>query len=97
MPILPEKPIKDKGIGNTGDPVRTLDFSYVKQAGRYYLRFGRLRSYSFDIGQDIYQVPSIKLLRSHCLQRCGVALNDPLIRIHHPPCHLGDGAIAHSR
>jgi len=79
----------------TQDGVTVIDFSSVTQPGTYYLHQGKLRSVSFAIGQDIYQKPLAKMIRSYYLQRCGVELDDPVTGISHAPCHLQDGVIAH--
>ena len=78
------------------DVIQTIDFSNFSQAGRYYLKYGSIQSYSFDIGTGIYQDALGKLLRSYYLQRCGIAINDPVTGVSHPPCHLNDGIFAHS-
>ena len=90
--IQPGKEIQDTA---TPDAISTVNFSDITQPGTYYLKQGKLTSAPFDIGTEIYQQPLITLLRSYYLQRCGVAINDPITGISHPPCHLQDGAIAH--
>ena len=90
--IQPGKEIQDTA---TPDAISTINFSDITQPGTYYLRQGKLISAPFDIGREIYQQPLITLLRSYYLQRCGVAIDDPITGISHPPCHLKDGAIAH--
>jgi len=79
----------------TPDAISTIDFSDITQPGTYYLRQGKLTSAPFNIGTDIYEQPLITLLRSYYLQRCGVAIDDPITGISHPPCHVKDGALAH--
>jgi len=79
----------------TPDAISTIDFSDITQPGTYYLRQGKLTSAPFNIGTDIYEQPLITLLRSYYLQRCGVAIYDPITGISHPPCHVKDGALAH--
>ena len=90
FPLTPE--IKDE---STGDRIIKINFSSVTQPGTYYFQQKRLKSASFQIGEDIYQQPLITLLRSYYLQRCGVELDDPITGITHVPCHLNDGLIAH--
>ncbi|MDJ0571316.1 MAG: glycoside hydrolase family 9 protein [Pleurocapsa sp. MO_192.B19] len=90
--IKPGKEIQDTA---TPDAISTIDFTDITQPGTYYLKQGKLTSAPFAIGTDIYQQPLITLLRSYYLQRCGVAIEDPLTGISHPPCHVKDGAIAH--
>ncbi|NEP13981.1 MAG: glycosyl hydrolase family 5 [Symploca sp. SIO2C1] len=78
------------------DAIHTVDFTNFSQVGRYYLKHGNLQSYPFDIGTDIYQDALSKLLRSYYLQRCGIAINDRVTGVNHPPCHMIDGIFAHS-
>ncbi|NET38611.1 MAG: glycosyl hydrolase family 5 [Cyanothece sp. SIO1E1] len=91
--LQPGQPQSDTADGNAIYP---LDFSALRQPGTYYLRVGNSQSAPFQIGVDIYQEPLVKLLRSYYLQRCGVAIDDPLTGIHHAPCHVKDGIIAHT-
>ncbi|NES25553.1 MAG: glycosyl hydrolase family 5, partial [Symploca sp. SIO3E6] len=84
---------KDKA---SQDVIQTVDFTDFNQVGRYYLKYGNLQSYPFDIGTGIYQDALTKLLRSYYLQRCGIAINDQETGVSHPPCHLNDGMFAHS-
>ena len=77
------------------DKVYPIDFSRVNKPGTYFLKLGKFESTPFSIGTDIYQQPLITLLRSYYLQRCGVALNDPITGISHAPCHVKDGLVAH--
>jgi len=89
LPLMPE--IEDQ---ETGDRISEIDFSSITESGKYYLKQDKLKSVPFAIGNDIYQQPLVKLLRSYYLQRCGVEINDPITGISHAPCHLQDGAIA---
>jgi endoglucanase len=77
------------------DRLQTIDFSQIDRMGNYFLRAGKIVSYPFRIAADVYQEPIIKLLRSYYLQRCGVEIADRVTGIHHAPCHLRDGTIAH--
>ncbi|MCC0175385.1 glycoside hydrolase family 9 protein [Waterburya agarophytonicola K14] len=79
---------------DSADGISTIDFSEISQQGNYYLRNGKFKSVPFAIGTDIYRDPLIKLLRSYYLQRCGVAIDDPVSGISHPPCHVRDGILA---
>ena len=82
---------------NNEEAVATIDLSRITQPGNYYLRSDKFKSAPFAIGQDIYQDSLVKLLRSYYLLRCGVEIDDPVSGITHPPCHLQDGIIAHSK
>ena len=90
--IIPSQSMRDR---DSNDRLQTIDFSQIKQAGNYFLRAGSIESYPFAIASNVYQEPIIKLLRSYYLQRCGVAIDDPVTGIRHAPCHLRDGTIAH--
>lgn len=90
--IQPGTAIQDN---ETPNAIATIDLSDLTQPGTYYLQQDKITSVPFAIGTDIYEQPLITLLRSFYLQRCGVALEDPVTKISHPPCHLKDGAIAH--
>lgn len=78
------------------DIVQTIDFTSFNKEGKYYLKYGNIESYPFEIGKDIYQDAFTKMLRSYYFQRCGVAVRDTITGIGHSPCHLNDGIIAHS-
>lgn len=87
--------IESTGIDpDTKDAIATIDFSDFTQPGNYYLSAGKYKSVPFAIGKDIYQEPLVKLMRSYYIQRCGVAIDDPVSGISHPPCHLSDGILA---
>lgn len=68
-----------------------LDFSDVKETGRFYLEGSELRSVTFSIAKDSYKEATRLLLRSYYLQRCGVELLDPETGLSHQACHLDDG------
>ncbi len=79
---------------DTKDAIATIDFSDVTRSGNYYLRAGKFQSAPFAIGNEVYQDSLVKLLRSYYIQRCGVAIDDPISGISHLPCHLRDGIVA---
>ncbi|MGB7441664.1 MAG: glycoside hydrolase family 9 protein [Coleofasciculaceae cyanobacterium] len=85
-------PLRDEA---SQDIVQIIDFTQFSGEGSYYLKVGDTQSYSFDIGKEVYKDAFIKLLRSYYLQRCGVFVDDAVTGVSHPPCHLGDGIIAH--
>ncbi|MEM7761969.1 MAG: glycoside hydrolase family 9 protein, partial [Cyanobacteria bacterium P01_A01_bin.40] len=91
--IQPGTEIQDT---ETPDAIATIDLSSINQPGTYYLKQDKLTSVSFQIGMNIYEQPLITLLRSYYLQRCGVAIDDLVTGISHAPCHVKDGAIAHT-
>ncbi|MBL9161532.1 MAG: glycoside hydrolase family 9 protein [Planctomycetaceae bacterium] len=61
-----------------------LDFSDVKSAGQYQVKFGAIASPQFAIGDDAYASVPAKLLEFMQLQRCG---DNPLTGM----CHQEDG------
>ncbi|MDD5394233.1 MAG: glycoside hydrolase family 9 protein [Thiothrix sp.] len=71
-----------------------VDFSNVQLPGEYFLQQGSLKSAAFQIGADVYASPSWLLQRSYYLQRCGVALRDPVSGIGHEACHANDAVYA---
>lgn len=79
----------------TGDTIRTADFSALQEPGRYVLRMGPVESYPFEIGAEVYRAPIKTLLRSYYLQRCGSAIDDTVTGIKHAACHVKDGTVAH--
>jgi endoglucanase len=76
--------------------LQAVAFSNFDREGEYFLRSGDLKSVPFHIDKQVYQKPLSILLRSYYLQRCGVAIADPVTGISHPPCHIKDAALAHS-
>jgi endoglucanase len=89
--ITPSQPVRDR---DSNDRLQTIDFSQIAQTGKYFLRSRSIESYPFSIASNVYQEPIIKLLRSYYLQRCGMAIDDPITGIRHAPCHIRDGAIS---
>lgn len=90
--ITPSQSVRDR---DSNDRLQTIDFSQVQQAGNYFLRAESIESYPFTIASNVYQELIIKLLHSYYLQRCGVAIDDPVTGIRHAPCHIRDGSLAH--
>jgi endoglucanase len=90
--ITPSQSVRDR---DSNDRLQTIDFSQIQQTGNYFLRTGSIESYPFSIASNVYQQPIIKLLRSYYLQRCGIAIDDPVTGIRHAPCHIRDGAITY--
>jgi len=61
------------------------DFSSVKEAGTYYIRAGRSRSYPFRIAAQVYSEAVEMIVRYFGLQRCGPNETGYLA-----PCHCDD-------
>jgi endoglucanase len=71
---------------NSGDVVRTADFSSLEEPGRYELRAGDSHA-AFEIAADPYRSVLQLAIRSYRGQRCGTAV-DIGGGYAHPPCHL---------
>ncbi len=73
------------------DSIRTADFSRLTAAGEYYLEIpGVGRSWSFQIGPDVFQRVYYLAMRSYYGQRCGttVDLGAEFPGYKHAACHL---------
>jgi hypothetical protein len=69
-----------------------LDFSPLKTAGRYEVRFGEVKSLAFEIGDDVYASVPKRCLEFMRLQRCGDFENP----VTGKRCHLQDAIDAES-
>ncbi|MBB3188204.1 glycoside hydrolase family 9 protein [Microbacter margulisiae] len=67
-----------------------LNFSPVKEAGRYYIKVGNVVSPSFLIGEDVYDGSADFLLRYMREQQCGY---NPLLK---DSCHRYDGVVIYN-
>ncbi|MDE5853936.1 MAG: glycoside hydrolase family 9 protein [Ruminococcus sp.] len=64
----------------------TGDFSEVKTAGKYYIKSDGLdNSYTFEIGEDVYNNLLDSTVKMLYLQRCGTEINDD--EFSHTSCH----------
>ncbi len=74
------------------DEVNSLgDFSEVKEAGRYYISCGDVKSHEFYIGTSVYDDMLVDLVRMFYLQRCGCEVADNTFG--HVACHDGQAKI----
>ncbi len=73
-----------------------LDFSSITASGHYRVHAGPFSSYIFEIDNAPWKPVLSDLLRSYYLQRCGVAIDDPVTGLSHAACHHQDGQVAHS-
>lgn len=76
---------------DSGDQVRTADFSTVKESGTYYVEVpGVGKSWSFAIGPNVYQRAFYLTMRAFYGQRCGTAvdLGPEFPGYKHAACHL---------
>lgn len=76
---------------DTGDRLRTADFSKLEASGTYYVEIpGVGKSWNFSIGPDVYARPFYLSMRSYYGQRCGtdVDLGPEFPGYKHKACHL---------
>ena len=86
--VLREKAGEPVSDADSGDRVQALDFTAVRNPGRYYLELpGVGRSWTFDIGPDVYARTWYLAMRSYYGQRCGIAV-DLGGGYRHAACHL---------
>lgn len=76
--------------------VKHIHFDHITTPGRYYLKADNEKSHVFTIGDKLHEDTATMMLRSYYLQRCGVALDDPITGIKHKICHTHDGVFARS-
>jgi endoglucanase len=81
---------------HSNDRVAAIEFEQFQQQGTYRLQIGDVKSPIFRIGERVFDELSFKLLRSYYLQRCGVALDDPITGLQHGLDHHDDGVLLHS-
>lgn len=80
-------PVSDS---NSGDQVRTADFSGLRQAGTYYLEVpGVGRSWDFAVDRNVFERTYYLAMRAFYGQRCGTAvdLGPEFPGYSHPVCH----------
>lgn len=76
---------------NSGDTVRSADFSALDKPGAYILRVeGAGESYPFTIGDNVYNHSLLDAARSFTLARSGVAIDDPITGLKHAASHTQD-------
>lgn len=62
-----------------------IDFSKVNKKGEYYFQFGKQKSFSFKISDNVFEGIADSLLEFFKVQRCGYT--SPLM---HDVCHISD-------
>ncbi|HZG82931.1 MAG TPA: glycoside hydrolase family 9 protein [Brevibacillus sp.] len=78
----------------SGKPVYQMDFSSFQRPGFYQLQLSNGRgSVPFAISGQVYQSIYQTVMRSYELQRCGIALADPVSHVHHEACHLAPAQV----
>ncbi len=74
---------------NSGDYLRTGDFSTLCEPGDYYIRINQDRSPVFTVSEQQNVICTDALLKAFYYQRCGVELTEQYAgRFSHPACHL---------
>jgi len=76
---------------DSGDQVQIADFSSLKARGTFYLEVpGVGKSWSFAVGDDVYQRAFYLTMRAFYGQRCGTAVNlgPDFPNYKHAACHL---------
>jgi len=79
---------------DSGDTLRSMDFSSLTVPGTYVLRVpGLVESHPFRVDQDTYTDAFYLSMRSYYGQRCGVAvdLSPRYPKYHYAACHTKDG------
>ncbi|MFN4088640.1 MAG: glycoside hydrolase family 9 protein [Alphaproteobacteria bacterium] len=78
---------------DTGVAVAPVDFSSVRAPGRYWLQGGAVQSHGFVVDDVAFDLTFTQMLRTYWLQRCGVAVRDPISGMDRAPCHQRDGVV----
>lgn len=82
----------------SGGETWLADFSTVRAEGAYKLIIqGSGESPVFRVGSQAYGDLFAKALRSYFLQRCGVALDDPVTGLKHAACHVSPSVLEADR
>lgn len=64
------------------------DLSALKSGGPFQVRIGGSLSPKFAVNNDVYADVYAKSVRAYFLNRCGVAVDDPVTGVKHAACHL---------
>jgi len=76
---------------NSGERVRHLDFSALRDEGEYAVVVpGAGSSRKFRIARNVYYAPFFDALRSYTLGRSGLAIDDPVTGLKHAAGHTQD-------
>ena len=92
MAVVFEGEIGRAGIDvNSGERVRHLDFSDLREEGEYAVVVpGAGSSVKFRIARNVYYAPFFDALRSYTLARSGLAIDDPITGLKHEAGHTQD-------
>lgn len=77
-----------------GETVCKADFTDVKAEGTYYVVVGDEQSYSFKIGNDVYDDVTVAVVKYMYTQRCGMELTEEYAgAVAHGTCHTSEATI----
>ncbi len=94
--VVYEGKLSDSIENATADETnRFADFSSVYKAGTYYIEHAEAgKSYTFEIGSNVYDDSFDKVVKMFYLQRCGEELTDDLAGdFAHAACHTGEATV----
>ncbi|MEG0615328.1 MAG: glycoside hydrolase family 9 protein, partial [Oscillospiraceae bacterium] len=73
----------------SGDAVSTADFSSLRRSGKYYIKVGSTKSYTFKIAENPYEELENALMRGIYYARCGTSLQPQFAgRFKRKKCHI---------
>jgi endoglucanase len=78
----------------TDDVTYTIDFTRLKNPGRYFLRIPSTSTISreFTVAPDVYDSAALTSIQSFYYQRCGTEIQNGT-QWHHEKCHENDAAV----
>ncbi len=83
-----------KDYPSSGEDNAFGDFSDVKEPGNYYIKANDVKSYTFKIGDDVFDSAYNDVVKMLYLQRCGCELTADLAGdFAHPACHTSEAVI----
>lgn len=74
--------------GLSDDDIYIADFSDFTESGRFFISADGVRSYLFDINENVYKEPLEKVVKAFYFLRCGCGLDERYAeKFSHAPCH----------
>jgi len=82
---------------DVNEEVAFINFSQLKQPGKYYIKIGNSTSSVFEISDDVYKIPFYTSMCAFYLWRCGEAVEGEYDgqTFKHAVCHTDDGYTAY--
>lgn len=72
----------------SGDDIYIADFSDFTENGRFFVSADGVKSYLFDINENVYGKPLEKVVKAFYFLRCGYGLDERFAgKFSHAPCH----------